>query len=492
MTNTTPEKNPDLVKLNKKLQNAINERIKVEKEKEEIEKKFKKLQSHVPVGVFRTTSKGKFLSVNPAMITMFGYDTEEDYLSNYNAELYKNVESRNKLISILDKEINIKDFEIQLKKKNGEKLWCLLNVYTILDEAGNKLFQDGIITDISKEKQTAKNLAKTQFRLATILDNVPNIIVYETGGAKEFVSANIYEMLGYPAEDFIKDKEKFHSLIHPDDKKYINNKYLEWEKLGKEDMLTSWFRVRKADNSYIWIEDRMLEISDKNNVKYHAGVNIDITNLKNAEEQLKESYGTLQRILEETVEGLVQAVEMRDPYTAGHQRRVSDLAAAIAIDMGFPTEKVNGLKLAALVHDIGKINIPAEILSKPGKLTIPEFNLIKMHPQTGYDILKSIEFPWPIAEIVLQHQERINGSSYPNGLKGDEIHIKARILAVADVIEAMSSHRPYRPSLGIDFALNEIEKNSGILFDSEATKVCLTLFREKGYEFPEVRSKIIN
>ena len=491
MTNITSENNL-VLQLNEKLQNEIRDRIKAEKEKEEVEKKLKKLQSNVPVGVFRSTTKGKFLSVNPAMISMFGFDTEEDFLSKYDTELNKNIENENILISILENKSNVRDFEVELKKKNGEKLWCLLNVYTIRDDVGNILFHDGIITDISKEKLTAKNLAKTQFRLATILDNVPNILVYETGGTKEFVSANIYKMLGYPAEDFIKDKEKFHSLIHPDDKDYIRKKYLEWEKNGKNGMLTSWFRVKNADGSYIWIEDRMLEITDNNNVKYHAGVNIDITNLKNAEEQLKESYGTLQRILEETVEGLVQAVEMRDPYTAGHQRRVSDLAAAIATDMGFPTEKVNGLKLAALVHDIGKINIPAEILSKPGKLTIPEFNLIKMHPQTGYDILKSIEFPWPIAKIVLQHQERINGSSYPNGLKGDEIHIKARILAVADVIEAMSSHRPYRPSLGIDFALNEIEKNSGILFDSEATKVCLTLFREKGYQFPEVSSKITN
>ena len=492
MTNTISENSPDIVELNKKLQNEIEDRVKAEKEKEEIEKKFKKLQSNVPVGVFRTTSKGKFLSANPAMISMFGFDTEEDFLSAYTANLFEDVESRNKLISILEKESNIRDFEVELKKKNGEKLWCLLNVYTIQDEAGNRLFQDGIITDISKEKLTARNLAKTQLRLATILDNVPNIIVYETGGAKEFVSANIYEMLGYPAEDFIKDKEKFHSLIHPDDKEYIRKKYLDWEQKGKNGMLTSWFRVKKADGSYIWIEDRMLEITDKNNVKYHAGVNIDITNLKNAEERLKESYGTLQRILEETVEGLVQAVEMRDPYTAGHQRRVSDLAAAIATEMGFPAEKVNGLKLASLVHDIGKINIPAEILSKPGKLTIPEFNLIKMHPQTGYDILKSIEFPWPIAKIVLQHQERLDGSSYPGGLKGDEIHIKARILAVADVIEAMSSHRPYRPSLGIDFALEEIEKNRDILFDPEVTDVCLKLFREKGYKFPEASSETIN
>ena len=472
-------------------QHEVLERTSAEKAKEESDRKFMNLRSNVPVGLFRATPEGKFISANPAIISMFGFDSEQEFLSTSVSELYTNEKSRNQLISILEKENSIRNYEVELQKKNGEKLWCLLNIHTIRDNSGICIYQDGIITDISKEKLASKNLAKTQFRLETILDNVPNIILYETGGAKEFVSQNIKEMLGYPAEDFINDKNKFTSLIHPDDKEYINQKYSEWEKAGKKGLLTSWFRVKKADDSYIWIEDRMLEFIDKNNIKYHAGVNIDITNLKNAEEQLKNSYSKLQRILEETVEGLVQAVEMRDPYTAGHQRRVSDLASAIAKEMNFSEDKINGIKLAALVHDIGKINIPAEILSKPGKLTEPEFNLIKMHPQTGYDILKSIEFPWPIAEIVLQHQERYDGSSYPNGLKGEEILMKARILAVADVIEAMSSHRPYRPSLGINIALEEIEKNRNILYDPEVTDICLSLFREKGYKFPKAPSDII-
>jgi len=473
-----------------KFQHEALERNSAEKAKEESDRKFMSLRSNVPVGLFRATPGGEFISANPAIVSMFGFDSEQEFLSTSVSELFTDKENRDQLISILEKENSVSNYEIKLQKKNGEKIWCLLNINIIRDNSGIWKYQDGIITDISKEKLASKNLAKTQLRLETILDNVPNIILYETGGAKEFVSNNIEEMLGYPAEDFINDKNKFNSLIHPDDKEYINQKYSEWEKAGKEGLLTSWFRVRKADGSYIWIEDRMLEFTDKYNVKYHAGVNIDITNLKKAEEQLKESYSTLQRILEETVEGLVQAVEMRDPYTAGHQRRVSDLASAIAKEMNFSEEKINGLKLAALVHDIGKINIPAEILSKPGKLTEPEFNLIKMHPQTGYDILKSIEFPWPIAEIVLQHQERYDGSSYPNGLKGEDIHIKARILAVADVIEAMSSHRPYRPSLGIDCALEEIEKNRDILYDPRVADVCLTLFREKGYKFPKNTSDI--
>ncbi len=469
-----------------KFQREILERTSAEKAKEKSDRKFNDLRTNIPVGLFRSTPEGKFLSANPAMVSMFGFDSEQEFLSTPATELYPKIKSRNKLLSILGKENSVQNYEVKLQKKNGVKLWCLLSINIIYDDSGNWIYQDGIVTDISKEKMTAKNLAKTQFRLATILDNVPNITLYETGGTEEFVSKNISKMLGYPAEDFVNDKEKFSSLIHPDDKKYIKQKYLEWEKNNKSGILTSWFRVKKSDGTYIWIEDRKLEITGKDNTKYTAGINIDITNLKNAEEQLKESYNTLQRILEETVEGLVQAVEMRDPYTAGHQRRVSDLAAVIGKEMGFPKEKINGLKLAALVHDIGKINIPAEILSKPGKLTTPEFNLIKMHPQTGYDILKSIEFPWPIAEIVLQHQERYDGSAYPKGLKGTEIHIKARILAVADVIEAMSSHRPYRPSLGIDSALEEIEKNKNILYDPEVADVCLKLFREKGYKFPKV------
>ena len=158
---------------------------------------------------------------------------------------------------------------------------------------------------------------------------------------------------------------------------------------------------------------------------------------------------------------MVSAVEMRDPYTAGHQLRVSNLACAIANEMGLSHDKIEGLRMAGFIHDIGKLSIPAEILSKPTKLTDFEFSLIKEHPRSGYEMLKDVESPWPLAQIVYQHHERINGSGYPRKLKGDEILIDARIMAVADVVEAMASHRPYRPALGIEAALEEIEKNKG-------------------------------
>ena len=174
---------------------------------------------------------------------------------------------------------------------------------------------------------------------------------------------------------------------------------------------------------------------------------------------------------------------MRDPYTAGHQRRVTQLAHAIANEMGLPEERIEGIRMAGLIHDLGKINVPAEILSKPGTLTELEYGLIQMHPQIGHDVLKTIDFPWPVAQTVLQHHERMNGSGYPQGLSGEDVLLEARILGVADVVEAMASHRPYRPPRGIDKALQEISQNRGILYDPEVVDICLKLFIEKGFTF---------
>jgi HD-GYP domain-containing protein (c-di-GMP phosphodiesterase class II) len=175
---------------------------------------------------------------------------------------------------------------------------------------------------------------------------------------------------------------------------------------------------------------------------------------------------------------------MRDPYTAGHERRVAAIAVAIGAELGFDADQLEGLQVAGQLHDIGKITIPSEILSKPGRLSAIEFQLIQGHPQASYEVLKGVAFPWPVAQIVLQHHERVNGSGYPLGLRGGEILLKARIMAVADVVEAMSSHRPYRPGLGIDRALSEIEQGSGSLYDVVVASACLRLFRERGYQIP--------
>ncbi len=204
---------------------------------------------------------------------------------------------------------------------------------------------------------------------------------------------------------------------------------------------------------------------------------------KQAEEKLIKNYQKLQKSLEDTIRVLALVGEIRDPYTAGHQRRVAQLACAVAKELNFSEEQINTIRMAGSVHDIGKMSVPAEILSKPSKLDGPEMNLIKRHPQFGYEILKDIEFPWPIAKIVLQHHERLNGSGYPSGLTGENIMLEAKILTVSDVVEAMASHRPYRPALGIDKALEEISQNKGVFYDTEVVDICLKLFDEKKFEF---------
>jgi len=212
-------------------------------------------------------------------------------------------------------------------------------------------------------------------------------------------------------------------------------------------------------------------------------VTLDITEQKKAEQGYRKSLEKSRRILEETVSALAATAERRDPYTAGHQRRVSQLACAIAHAMGLESEQIEGLRLASIIHDVGKVYVPSEILSKPSKLTELEFSIIMTHPQVGYEILKPVEFPWPVAEIALQHHEKMNGSGYPQGISEKDILLESKILAISDVVEAMASHRPYRAALGIEKALKEIIDNKGILYDAEVVDVCSKLFQKNKFKF---------
>ena len=219
---------------------------------------------------------------------------------------------------------------------------------------------------------------------------------------------------------------------------------------------------------------------------------VQIKKMKNIEEkkdqlekELQQSDKKLQKLIEGIAYIITEIVEIRDPYLRGHHQRVSKLATAIAREMKLPQDKIEGVKIASLVHDVGKVNLPTEIVSKPSALIEVEFNLLKNHPRTGYEILKKVDFPWPIAEIVFQHQEKIDGSGFPRGLKDAEILIEAKILGVANVVEAMSSYKSYRPALSMDESLREISKYENILFDPEVVDACLKLFKEKGFKFEE-------
>ena len=215
-----------------------------------------------------------------------------------------------------------------------------------------------------------------------------------------------------------------------------------------------------------------------------VGIMRDVTKRKLAEIELQKTLDRIRTTLTATVSALAYAVEMRDPYTAGHQRRVADLACRLGEVLELSEDELDGVRLAALIHDVGKMRVPTDILTNPGKLTDAEFSIIKTHSQVGFDVLKGIEFVRPVAEIVHQHHERIDGSGYPQGLTAGEILLEARILAVADVVEAMASHRPYRPALGLNVARKEIEDQAGTRYDSRVAEACVTLLDEKHYELP--------
>ena len=227
------------------------------------------------------------------------------------------------------------------------------------------------------------------------------------------------------------------------------------------------------------VEKRTAEL-----VQSNKQLKIEIDNGKRMQLELLDSFENLKKVMNSTVQAITTTIEKRDPYTSGHQQRVADLSRVIAREIGFSKNEIEGIYIAAAIHDIGKISLPAEILSKPIPLSDIEISLIQAHSQTGYDILKGIDFPWPIAEIVLQHHERLDGSGYPRGLLGDDILIAARIIGVADVVETMASHRPYRPSIGIDKALEEITQNKGVLYDPLVVDVCLEIFNTKGFQLP--------
>ncbi len=297
-----------------------------------------------------------------------------------------------------------------------------------------------------------------------------------------YINPVLTDWLGYNREDVYKIKD-FIYFVFPEDRELLMQRY-EKRLAGKAITNRYSFRLLNASGKAIWVEVAASRIKWDGHYAI-LGYITDITKRVQALKNLKGKVIEIKELLTGAVYSLSAAIEKRDPYTAGHQKRVAVLSREIAIRMGMPQHQIDGLYLSALVHDIGKIYIPAEILNRPGRVTDIEMAMIKTHPEVGYEILKVIDFDWPIAEIVLQHHERIDGSGYPFHLKQDEILLEARIIGLADVVEAIASHRPYRPSLGIDTALDLIERKKGVLFDPDIVDICVRLFRKEGFELPE-------
>jgi len=270
-------------------------------------------------------------------------------------------------------------------------------------------------------------------------------------------------------------------LVHPDFRDVVREK-LESIIRGGEDGRHFGAKIVAKNGAEHWM-DMQAAMINYDGISAQLIEAVDVSAIKHSEEMLHRTNIRLRRALDGSVGAMAFTLETRDPYTAGHQRRVAELSFAIAASMGLEADAAEGVRIAAAIHDLGKISIPSEILSKPTKLSEIEFSLIKIHSQAGYDILKNIDFPWPIAEIVYQHHEKMDGSGYPRGLRGEALLVQSRILVVADVVEAMASHRPYRPALGLECALEEIAKNRGRLYDGDVVDACMDCFKNKGFEF---------
>lgn len=346
----------------------------------------------------------------------------------------------------------------------------------------------GIARDITEYETIKQDLIKSHDRLQLISNNIVEaIFILDMDLKFTFVTPSI-KILGYEIEELLENGiEKILTAQSYVDAMKVLREELEIEKshkLDKERARVLTLQIRKKNRSILWAEITFKFLRDgEGKPNGILGVARDVTETYETHQKLNRSYRQLDRLLEGVVNALASAVEKRDPYTAGHQRRVAELAVAITKELGVSEEIIDYLRIAALLHDVGKIYVPAEILAKPTILTPAEFKIIKTHSQVGYEILKPLDFPWPIPEIVLQHHEKNDGSGYPRGLKGNEIMIEAKILCVADIVAAMMSHRPYREALGLDQALGDISKGRGIKFDPDIVDICIKLFKEKGFRF---------
>jgi len=441
------------------------------------EELYKALADASTVGIY-VSQHERIIFTNRQFRTYTGYDEKE--VTGMNPRDLIHPEDRKKAIEecrkMIDGERNA-PYQFRIVGKDGSIRWIMETVSRIEYRGGRALL--GNYLDITEQKEAEQELTSLKAVESSILDAIPVALVGLRERIITFANLSCKSVFGWEPEELIGKSTR---KLYRTDSDYEEIGRLAYTALEKERTYKMELPCRRKDGRDI--------ICMASGARIGAGLtnrNIivtydDITDQKAAEANLKRSYERLKRSMEDTIQTIAMIVETRDPYTAGHQKAVDKLAVAIAREMNLDPEKINGIHTAAVIHDIGKIYIPAEMLSKPVHLSEIEYDIMKTHPQVSYDILKRIDFPWPVAMIVYQHHERHNGSGYPRGLKGDEILIEARILAVADVVESMTSHRPYRPTIGLEKTIEEIKKNRGILYDPDVVDACLKLLSQ-GFKF---------
>jgi PAS domain S-box-containing protein/putative nucleotidyltransferase with HDIG domain len=380
---------------------------------------------------------------------------------------------------VLSEQTAVYDVRHAVEWPDGHRVFLSVNAAPLSENSGE--IQEIVMTfeDITRQIASEEALQESEARFRAVFDTAHDAIFMKDQSLRYvLVNPSTEKLLGRAAAEVI--GKKMTDIVGEDSARPIEN--IEKRVLSGE-VVKQEYPLCMNGSEKIFEAIKTPIRNGSNRVVGICGVSRDITEAKKWQRELEESYDKLRRTMKGTIQAMERTMEMRDPYTAGHQQRVAGLACAIAHEMGLAREQVEGIYLASVIHDIGKIYVPAEILSKPCKLNEIEFVIIRTHPQVGHDILRSVDFPWPIARIVYQHHERLDGSGYPDGISGNEILIEAKILAVADIVESMSSHRPYRPAVGIDKAAEEILSKRGFLYDPDAVDSCRRLILDKGFRF---------
>ena len=461
----------------------ITERKKSEAALLESEEKFRlSFMTALDAFYWATLEEGRIIDINPVFEDVFGY-TRGEVIGKTSLELglYDVPADRARMVSELKGKGFVKDWELKGRKKDGKIIIISISISTM--QLKNQRFILGTIRDITERKQAEQQLRERMKELQaffTLSKLISRESITQDELFQEFCNF-LPSSWQYPEITCVR--------IVTGDREYCTNNFREsaWRQSAP---------IKRSGNVYGHIDVCYLEERpdiDEGPFMKEERLLIDslserlgrLVERNLMEEDLKKSFNQLQKALIGTVQAMATVVESRDPYTAGHQRQVARIAYAIAFEMKLPIHQVKAIQMAAIIHDLGKIAVPAEILTKPTKLKEAELKIIQEHPLSGYEIIKDIEFPWPIARIVLEHHEKIDGTGYPNGLVGVDILLESRIITVADVIEAMASHRPYRPSLGIDAALKEIERGKGTQYDKAAVEACLSLFGKKAFKLEE-------
>ena len=371
---------------------------------------------------------------------------------------------------------SVTDYPLAIRHVSGRIMDVLYNASLYRDEAGAVAGVFAAARDVTETKK----LQNAHEMLARIVESAEDAIVSETlDGMITSWNHGAELMLGYsPAEAIGRPA----AMLAPPGREHEIRELIEAIRTGKI-VRQHETRRRKKDGTLFHVSISVSPVKDASGALIGMSVIYrDITERVRVEQERERNREKIEKGMEATVQAVANMVEIRDPYTAGHQRRVAELAVAIAHELALPEDRIRGLSLAAAIHDIGKIEVPSEILNRPGALSPLELQLIRCHPQTGHDILKNVDLAWPIADIILQHHERLDGSGYPQGLHGDAILLEAKIIAVADVLESMASHRPYRPALGIPTALDELRRGRGMLFDADVVDACVRLIETGAFK----------